>query len=230
MPELALKSDVGVFGKVPNRGDFVRIGLARGFVTAWDGWLQDCFPKVRAALGSRWNETYMTAPIWRFSLAPGVVGDAAWVGVMMASNDRVGRHFPLTLAAQIDAGTSHVEAHFIGESTYLEMEGAALSALDEDVPFEDFQHRVTSIRNCPAAPVHCVQRSGQLVVVGSDRMQSRGILAARYVSEHLKGSSLWSSDDGQSARLLGVEGLPGPKATEALFDMKDPFWSVGGAA
>lgn len=208
----------------------MRIGLARGFVTAWDAWLQDCLPKVRAALGSRWNETYMTAPIWRFSLAPGVVGDAAWIGVMMASNDRVGRHFPLTLAAPIATGASHIEAHFIGDSTYLEMEGAALSALDEDIAFEDFQQRVEGIQSRPAAPVRCAQRSGQLIVVGTDRMQSRGILAARYVSDHLKGSSLWSSDDGQSARLIGVEGLPGPKTTVGLFDMTDVLWSVEGAA
>ena len=41
----------------------------------------------------------MMAPIWRFALAPGVAGPLPMLGVMMPSVDRVGRQFPLTLAA-----------------------------------------------------------------------------------------------------------------------------------
>lgn len=89
---------VGFFGKLPSRGDFVRAGLPRGFVDPWDAWLQAVLPASRMALGSRWHDAWMVAPVWRFALAPGVCGPDAAVGVLMPSVDRAGRHFPLTIA------------------------------------------------------------------------------------------------------------------------------------
>ena len=94
----------GAYGKLPALGDFVRIGLGRDFVSAWDEWLQSGLLALSESLGEQWEALYMSAPIWRFSLQAGDAGPAPVSGVMMPSVDRVGRKFPLTLAAQQDGG------------------------------------------------------------------------------------------------------------------------------
>ncbi len=92
-------ADAGLFGKLPARGDFVRLGLPSGFVAAWDDWLQQALPHSRAALGGGWQDAWLEAPVWRFALAPGVCGPGAVLGLMLPSVDSAGRYFPLTFAA-----------------------------------------------------------------------------------------------------------------------------------
>jgi type VI secretion system protein ImpM len=87
---------VGFFGKLPARGDFVRAGLSRRFTDRWDGWLQQVLPTCRQLIGIDWDQTWRTAPTWRFALA----GTAPVLGLLMTSIDRAGRHFPLTIAAE----------------------------------------------------------------------------------------------------------------------------------
>ncbi|NBZ88834.1 type VI secretion system-associated protein TagF [Stagnihabitans tardus] len=96
-----LQSGWGAFGKMPALGDFFRLGVTADFVTAWDGWLQGMMLAGRQALGGAWDEAYLTAPIWRFALAPGVAGASGVAGVLMPSVDRVGRQFPLTLSCAV---------------------------------------------------------------------------------------------------------------------------------
>ncbi|HEX7686978.1 MAG TPA: type VI secretion system-associated protein TagF, partial [Burkholderiaceae bacterium] len=88
----------GFYGKLPSEGDFVSRRLPWEFTSAWDDWLQQGMQASRGALGERWLELYLSAPVWRFQLAPGVCGPLAWRGLFFASVDRVGRYFPLTLA------------------------------------------------------------------------------------------------------------------------------------
>ncbi|WP_431280618.1 type VI secretion system-associated protein TagF [Humitalea sp. 24SJ18S-53] len=92
-------ASTGLFGKLPAHGDFVRRGLPRGFVAAWDDWLSAGIAASRGALGQAWDDAWESAPAWRFRLAPGACGPDAAVGVMVTSQDTVGRRFPLTLAA-----------------------------------------------------------------------------------------------------------------------------------
>jgi type VI secretion system protein ImpM len=94
-----IASAVGLFGKLPARGDFVRLGLPGDFVAAWDAWLARVLADSRARMGAAWLPAFLEAPVWRFALAPGLCGARAACGVWMPSVDRVGRYFPLTLAA-----------------------------------------------------------------------------------------------------------------------------------
>lgn len=89
----------GLFGKVPAHGDFVRRGLPTSFVAPWDAWLQRGMEAARDRLGPRWAELWDNAPPWRFILPPGACGPNAVAGVMLPSQDMVGRRFPITLAA-----------------------------------------------------------------------------------------------------------------------------------
>lgn len=89
----------GYFGKVSTHGDFVSRRLPARLVAAWDEWLQACMLASRAQLDEQWLTHYLTSPVWRFAISPGVLGPDGLGGVMMPSVDRVGRYFPLMMAA-----------------------------------------------------------------------------------------------------------------------------------
>lgn len=85
---------VGFYGKIPARGDFVRAALSLELVRCWDGWLQVVLPVVA------WPPDWDASPIWRLNLPAGLCGPSALGGVMLPSSDRIGRRFPLLLAAE----------------------------------------------------------------------------------------------------------------------------------
>lgn len=92
---------MGLLGKLPAHGDFVRRGdLPPAFCAAWDAWLQAGIAAARAAIGEdRWAAVWDAAPAWRFALPAGACGPDAAAGVLVPSRDTVGRRWPLTLAA-----------------------------------------------------------------------------------------------------------------------------------
>ena len=94
----------GLWGKLPSRGDFVRLGLPRGFTDAWDLWLSSVLVQSQALLGEAWRPAWMAAPVWRFCLQPGLCGPDAVLGLWMPSVDSAGRAYPLTLAACVPPG------------------------------------------------------------------------------------------------------------------------------
>jgi type VI secretion system protein ImpM len=94
---------VGFFGKLPSRGDFVRVGLSRACAGAWDQWLRAVMPAARRVLGQGWGEAWSSAPVWRFSFAAGQCGATPVSGLWLPSLDRVGRPFPLLIAAECAA-------------------------------------------------------------------------------------------------------------------------------
>ena len=95
----------GWFGKMPALGDFASRRLPDAWIAAWDAWLQDELLRARDALGDdAWLALYLVAPVRRFWLAPGLLTHEGWLGVLMPSVDRVGRHFPFTLATPLDDG------------------------------------------------------------------------------------------------------------------------------
>ncbi len=106
-----MRSDVattpGWYGKLPTLGDFASRRLEDDFVEPWDLWLAGALQAQRNGLGEAWLDAYRRSPPWRFLLTPGVIGGAAagvvFAGVLVPSADRVGRHFPLTLAASLPA-------------------------------------------------------------------------------------------------------------------------------
>lgn len=96
----------GLYGKVPAHGDFVRRGLPSSFVGPWDAWLQSGIARARESMGASWESAWDSAPAWRFALPAGACGPDAVAGVMLPSEDQVGRRFPVTLAALLPAGAA----------------------------------------------------------------------------------------------------------------------------
>jgi type VI secretion system protein ImpM len=128
--ESTVGSIPGWYGKLPSLGDFASRRLPVEFVKPWDTWLQDVIPAARAALGESWLDSYLTMPIWRFAFLPGLVGQSGWAGVLMPSVDRVGRHFPLTVAMALPSYTATAHAIFEGADWFAGLEDAALTVLD----------------------------------------------------------------------------------------------------
>ncbi len=136
----------GFYGKLPSQGDFVSRRVTRDFVFYWDGWLQTVMAAGRASLGGQWQEVYLTSPIWRFVLSPGVCGEAAYAGIMMPSIDRVGRYFPLTVAAPLPAWRFPLSVAYVCRDWFELVEQQVLSVLEDEPPsLDEFDHGVQRV-------------------------------------------------------------------------------------
>jgi type VI secretion system protein ImpM len=218
----------GAFGKMPALGDFFRIGAGPEFVGPWDGWLQQGLAAARAALGGRWQGCYLSAPVWRFTLAPGLVGAAGMIGVMMASVDRVGRQFPLTLAAPLPGGWPALSAHFAAGACFAHLEGIALDALDEAMTREALAARLAGVGPPPAPGGSSIGRApGTLVAVGAGAQGPLGDVAAALAAREFRRPSVWSADVAGGTRLMLCEGLPGARQMPGLFDLEAAVWAGG---
>jgi type VI secretion system protein ImpM len=153
----------GCYGKLPARGDFISRSLSPAFVEHWDAWLQSAMQASRERLGAEWLDCYLSAPIWRFLLAPGLAGREAMAGVLLPSVDRVGRHFPLTIAATIAAESLDLPRTLVeADSWFAELEETALAALDPALDMDAFEARIASLA-FPAASLVRPQDEGDTV-------------------------------------------------------------------
>ena len=132
----------GLYGKLPILGDFVSRRLPASFVQTWDAWLQAALCASREQLGPEWLEVYLTSPIWRFVLSPGNCGDKASAGILMPSVDKVGRYFPLTLAAILNELEELPNLFVTAAAWFDTLEHLALSALEDDVKFDEFDRKL----------------------------------------------------------------------------------------
>lgn len=123
----------GLYGKIPLRGDFVTRRLTPRFIEIWDTWLQNALSASKEQLGDRWLEIYLTSPIWHFLLSPGICGSMSWVGILMPSVDKVGRYFPLTLAASLSTTQQQLDSFLHASDWFDRLEQLALSALEEHI-------------------------------------------------------------------------------------------------
>jgi len=197
---------MGFYGKVASRGDFIERNLPKDFQRSWDAWLSAGLQTSQGQLGESWLDAYLTSPLWRFALAPGVCGSEAMTGVLMPSIDRVGRYFPLTVACRIPCGQP-LQALQAGEPWFERIEDLLLSTLEEGARFEDFETAVQSLESLPdtALPV-CDQAHGLQHWSVVDAPGRLAALAAQACS----GASLWWGRGSQriAAGLRRCQGLP----------------------
>lgn len=219
----------GAFGKMPALGDFFRIGLPRTLVEPWDTWLQSTMLAVRDALGQSWQDNYLTAPIWRFTLSPGLAGPQAVLGVLMASIDRVGRQFPLTLCASVPDSREAILDHYAAHAAFLELEGIALDALDDAMTREMLEERLSAVTFEAPVPACKLRLSpGTMAASNAGRFGPVPEVAAALLGNRFTTPSVWSCDATGGMRVLTCEGLPDPRQARGLFDMDAPVWLEGG--
>lgn len=218
----------GAFGKIPTVGDFFRLNTPPGFVSVWDDWVQRTILAAQTALGTGWDDHYMSAPIWRFSLSAGLAGPHKIIGVFMPSVDRVGRRFPLTLMAAVATPGSTASDHFRAGALFERLEALALDALEDDMSREKLEQRLAEIPPPPSAPAPLLRRSGRSLVMVQDDVLAD--LAAEQVGKGWAAASVWSAMVGEAQRLMVCDGLPEGAEAQALFHLDAPIWRSGQAA
>lgn len=230
--------EVGLYGKLPSHGDFLRRRTSDAFVAVWDPWLQDCFDASRSALGDRWLDLYLTSPAWRFLADAGACGPAAVIGLMVPSVDRVGRYFPLTIVAELPASASLAAALTGAGAFFHNAERLAIETLEaEYVDFETFDRRVARLADdlasvaipptvlldpASAALLDNDPQSCWQIPIGSvdDLALAFEQLVMHRLSTTRGPLTMWWSDGSSSVQpsWLVSRGLPNPQSFAALLD------------
>jgi type VI secretion system protein ImpM len=123
---------IGVFGKIPRNGDFIRRQLPDTFVGPWDDWLRDSMATAHDEFGSEFAELFPLASTWFYRLPNGSCGPTASAGALLPSRDSVGRLFPLTIVKLLPNGIPAPD-----RSWYLAIEDAGYSALERNLGADD---------------------------------------------------------------------------------------------
>lgn len=230
----------GWYGKIPSLGDFASRRLPPHFVAQWDGWLQTALAGSRSLIGESWLDVYLTSPVWRFLLLPGVCGDTGWTGVLMPSVDRVGRYFPLTIAAETPSLPAS-ESDLSALSDWLDWaEGIALDTLDPDRTPDDLDQNLGQ-RPAPIFAAGARMEAAQFdlaerlqspdprpAVLPMDNLKSLAPLLAgaglRSLLRSGSGKSLWWSRnrEGNTPLLVCCTGLPGSDSFSMLLQGNIP--------
>lgn len=155
MAALPPQASAGLFGKLPSRGDFVREGLSRDFTDAWDEWWQRGLMATQRRPREEWLAAWLEAPVWRFVLPPGLLGGEGILGLWLPSVDKVGRYYPLTIAA---AARSDWAPHVGVMTAFLvAAEEAGRDALEVDLEPAELQQRVQAALAPGEAPTPAVE-------------------------------------------------------------------------
>ena len=192
MSEAVVNASVpGWFGKLPNLGDFASRRLPEGFVHRWDSWLQRGMAEARDDLTQDWLAGYLVAPIHRFWLAPGLLGAAGWAGLLMPSVDRVGRHFPLTLAQPLAA-----------RDWYAALDTVARQVLDVNFTVDDLEHGLAGLTEPLSRPDAAARQLAQRLLDGGASVTPRSVW--------------WCDDADEAARFECYAELPSSTALAAM--------------
>lgn len=132
----------GVFGKLPDKRDYVQHGVDPALMQVLDPWLQACQQESRATFGDAWLDIYLTAPIIRFWLGSGIAGQTV-IGALMPSVDGVGRYFPLLVVGAYD-GCPPPDRNR-QPVWFTAAEAALLSALADDGTYDALLSAVVSL-------------------------------------------------------------------------------------
>ncbi len=211
----------GAFGKMPALGDFFRLGLGPEVVTPWDAWLQKMLLAARNTLGASFEACYMSAPIWRFALAPSVAGGQGVLGVLMPSVDRVGRQFPLTLAVQTGTGVQAPLRNLYWQAGVLQaLEELALDCLDDSMTRDALQARLADLTLRPLPEPSSIGTFGTALMLSNTALDSLcADLALDLAGGEMHRMCAWMADVEGAARLILTSGLPQLDVAHFLFDL-----------
>lgn len=224
----------GFFGKLPSHGDFVGRRLPPAARARFDTWLQEGLLSSKADLGDAWLPTWLNSPIWRFAVAAGVCGAQAWAGVMLPSHDRVGRCFPLLLAASIEETPSLSDCLLLHAVWFARLEELALATLRGELSLQAFDAALIELEGIPGGlPSRAADRcpatrvSPRLV---AEVAQWRGGTPPALATSCLEGASAWWTDGSPQVEpvLAMCDGMPLPMAFGALLDGRwnEHGWTV----
>jgi len=230
----------GFFGKLPGTGDFVQRRLPASFVDVWDRHFEQAVSASRARLGDDWPQLWREAAVWRFVLAPGICGDEAWVGVTGPAVDRVGRCFPMVIAAPL-ADAAAAGAALRNDAWFAAAERAHRKAQASGEGVEVFEARIAALPDPLAPPDPASEAVPQLDwrAAGHWRLPlspavDMASLSALWAQlQDMPGYALWWTTGAprMPAGALVTRGLPEPAAHAGMLDAAhaDAPWQAAGA-
>lgn len=211
----------GLYGKAPGHGDFLCRGLPGTFVAPWDNWLGGWLAYGRHEIGDAFERAFLTSPVWRFLLAPGLCGPQGWAGVLLPSHDKVGRCFPLTIALPVPVEDDMVRLLDEWAHGFSLMEEAGRALRDGNMPFEPVVARLHELeRSAPLPPPYrppnsTLRRGGEARArrVAVDELVStilaRDLLAAQFADAATPHSLWWRLREGSAeGSCIMCRGLP----------------------
>ncbi len=208
---------VGLYGKLPAYGDFIFRNLNSSFITPWDEWLQHFIAGSQEQMGDDWLDIYLTSPIWRFVLSPGVIDSNMWAGLMMPSVDRVGRYFPISLVKPFDSGVNPVKFMLDSNEWFDALESQCLSALDGSIDADALIAAVNDIELLSSESYQATFNLGEMgpMLFGLNSANGHMQTVLPYMlnavlTSGLSSFSLWQTSGSQliSPMLFSCQGLP----------------------
>lgn len=188
----------GWYGKIPATGDFIGRRLSAAFQETWHGWLHTALQRAGRQLGKRWRDDFLSMPVWRFVLSPGLAAPAGYAGLLLPSVDAVGRCFPLTVASALSTDcVDPVRTLFASERWFEEMEQIALSgiaatadlaALDAAIAARPFPRQALRRREGSHDRIRTEASRSVCIPLPSSLAMSEASAEVRAVADRLPGS------------------------------------------
>lgn len=227
---MSVELQAGVYGKLPAYGDFVFRNLNSSFMTPWDEWLQHFISGSQEQLGEDWLNIYLTSPIWRFVLSPGVIDNNMWAGSMMPSVDRVGRYFPISIVKPFPSNVSPVNFMMKQSGWFDALEAHCLAALDGSIDVDELASVVASLEVLTQQdyqPTYNLGEMGSMLfgMAAHDKARSDDVLPYMLnaaLATSLNSFSLWQTagSDLISPVLFNCQGLPPIGSVASMLDGK----------
>ncbi|WP_018238710.1 type VI secretion system-associated protein TagF [Ensifer sp. BR816] len=186
---------IGFFGKLPTHGDFVSTGIGHALQRELDDWLQSGLRACQDRLGNDWRDAFHGMPVWRFIVERGLWGPATVAGVLLPSADRVGRSFPLVIAAQLHSFDDHPRQLYLDSPWFTAAEALAETSLARDFDIGTFMANVKRLR-LPHAP--------------------ESAIAGRFAALRRESSSLWWKTDAAGREAKGFRTASPPTPVDFL--------------
>ncbi len=221
MPAEVMNSVPGWFGKLPTLGDFASRRLPAAFVQGWDEWLQLGLASVRETVGEQWLDQPGIGPR-RFWIGAGVLGAAGWAGLLIPSRDRVGRRFPLTIAAAL-APRGSLACALASRAWFDAIDAVAQRAVSESVTVDQLERELERV----ATSVPLAEGGD----AAADRLAA-ALLRELGGDERSAPCSVWWRDDAREISAFAcVTALPPPSAFASLLGARhgSPVLRVGPA-
>lgn len=224
---------IGFYGKLPGYGDFIQRNLPASFVHGWDEWLQHFVVGSCEQLGEQWLDTYLTSPIWRFVLSPGVLDKAGWAGIMMPSVDQVGRYFPFSIVTRLPDTLNPLELLSRQSAWFSDVEALSLQALDAQLELDELAQRLEALTPDIS---HEYVKSGKMFEANTIQVnmaveEQSAAAAYPYVldallTRTLSSYSVWTTRGSERVMpcLFSVQGLPVISKLAAMLDGRWEAW------
>ncbi|WP_244491034.1 type VI secretion system-associated protein TagF [Paramesorhizobium deserti] len=196
---------IGFFGKIPTHGDFVSGSLGTRLREELDSWIQDGLASCEQAFGQHWQVLFRSSAPWRF-----VIQDHLWipgtiVGVLLPSQDRVGRCFPLIIAAQLSDYQGDPRQLCHDKTWFIAAEALAETSRVSDFDLAELSTGLKRLR-LPHA-----QARSDIPSEGTDNGKNASI-----------GSSIWWMFDPDTGRAHGFKTAGPPKGADFLKLLSTP--------